>query len=187
MCIRDSSIRVLVQDKYGNEANVTRTFTVKGDNAGLTSVDLEPGAASAPLGTEYDLKLTSNAVDDVKQVDAQIEVGTNCPVKDVNFSEGYTGTSDYNEKTGVITLQAVRKEDAASKGEGTLATITVQVPTSLPDPSYVTYQVVKGSVNYVNPKEGAVLNTFATSKASVPVTAAYQLTADVMELCIRDR
>lgn len=174
------SIRVLVQDKYGNEANVTRTFTVKGDNAGLTSVDLEPGAASAPLGTEYDLKLTSNAVDDVKQVDAQIEVGTNCPVKDVNFSEGYTGTSDYNEKTGVITLQAVRKEDAASKGEGTLATITVQVPTSLPNPSYVTYQVVKGSVNYVNPKEGAVLNTFATSKASVPVTAAYQLTADVM-------
>ena len=174
------SIRVLVQDKYGNEANVTRTFTVKGDNAGLTSVDLEPGAKSAPLGTEYDLKLTSNAVDDVKQVDAQIEVGTNCPVKAVTFSEGYTGTYDYNEKTGAITLQAERSESATSKGEGTLATITVQVPTSLPDPSYVTYQVVNGSVTYVNQKEGAVLNTFATSKASVPVTAAYELTTSVM-------
>lgn len=174
------SLKVLVRDNSGNEAVVNRNFTVKGDNAGLTSVDLEPETEAASLGADYALKLTSNAVDDVQKVEAQIEVGTNCPVKNVTFSEEYDGTYAYHAETGIIELRAQRKAEATGQGQGTLATITVAVPETLTNPSYVTYRVLNGQVTYANQKEDAVINTFATSKASVPVGGAYNLDVGIM-------
>lgn len=168
------SLKVLVRDKNGNEATATRTFEVKGDNKGLTSISVDKDGDEAYLGTSYNLKLTSNKLEDVKEVAATIKVNKETPVEDVTFEDAYKdSTWNYNEEKEQLTIKATRKDDATASGEGTIAQIKVKVPGTLGKTSYVTYKVEEGTVTYVEDKDSSVINTFATSSTSVPVKATY--------------
>lgn len=168
------SLKVLVRDKNGNEATVTRTFEVKGDNKGLTSISLDKDGDEAYLGTSYNLKLTSNKLEDVKEVAATIKVNKETPVEYVTFEDAYKdSTWSYNEEKEQLTIKATRKDDATASGKGTIAQIKIKVPGTLGTTSYVTYKVEEGTVTYVEAKDSSVINTFATSSTSVPVKAAY--------------
>lgn len=168
------SLKVLVRDKNGNEATATRTFEVKGDNKGLTSISVDKDGDEAYLGTFYNLKLTSNKLEDVKEVAATIKVNKETPVEDVTFEDAYKdSTWNYNEEKEQLTIKATRKDAATASGEGTIAQIKVKVPGTLGKTSYVTYKVEEGTVTYVEDKDSSVINTFATSSTSVPVKATY--------------
>lgn len=175
------SLKVFVRDANGNEATVTRTFEVNGDNKGLTSISLEKGSEEAYLGTAYTLNLTSNKLEDVKGVSTIIKLGKETPVEDVIFEDSYKdSTWKYDEETQKLTIEAKRTENASASGKGTIAQIKVKVPANLSKTSYVTYKVEEGSVTYVEDKDGAVINTFATNTTSVPVKAAYTVKPEII-------
>ena len=172
------TVKVLVHDKYGNEAVVTRTFTVKGTDESLTSVNLESKGSNAPLGGTYEIDLTSNRLEDVKAVHAQMNV-ENAIVSDIQWAEDYERSS-FRFHDGELTMDAVRADDAESAGEGVIGTIRFSVPVDVPAGSTLNYSVNEGSVTYVSEKDSNVVNTFALPTARVPITCAYQLVFDVV-------
>lgn len=174
------SVKILTRDKNGNEATVTRTFTVNGDNEGLTSVSLEKTEDTAYIGTDYELNLTSNKLEDVKKISTTIKIGTDTPVSEVEFSRGYAGTYEYDEETGLLTIKAERQDGATVSGDGTIAAISVKLPLTLKDPAYVSYQVEEGTITYAEAKSDEMLNTFATATTQIPVKAAYSVKVGVM-------
>ena len=174
------AIKILTRDKAGNEAVVTRSFIVDGSNEGLTSVSLEKTEDFATLGKNYVLKLESNRIEDVSAVKTDIQIGTNCPVKEVRLSEEYDESYTYDAETGLLSIEALRKEGGLSEGEGTIAQIELSVPSTLPDPSFVTYQIKNGVVTYAEDKDSTVVNTFASDSVKVPVESAYQVIPGVM-------
>lgn len=172
------TVKVLVHDKYGNEAVVTRTFTVQGNDESLTSVNLEPQGNNAPLGGKYQIDLTSNKVEDVKSVSVEMTVG-NANVSGIDWAEDYKD-STYSFKDGVLAINAVRSEDAQSQGDATIGSIKMDIPYDLQAGSFLTYAVTEGSVTYATEKDSNVVNTFALPTTRIPVTAAYKLTTDVV-------
>lgn len=177
------SLKVLTRDKNGNEATVTRTFEVNGNNDGLTSVSLEKDGDVAYLGSQYGLKIVSNKLEDVKEVEAKIKINKETPVDKVEFSDSYKGSSwDYDEETEQLTIKAVKKEGASVTGEGSIAEIKVNVPPTSGSNTYVVYRVEEGSVVYAEKKDDSIINTFATKSTSIPVKAAYTVKNGTMLL-----
>ena len=172
------TVKVLVHDKYGNEAVVSRTFTVQGNDGSLTSVNLEPQGNTAPLGGQYQIDLTSNRAEDVKAVAVEMTVG-NAEVSGIDWAEDYKD-STYSFEDGVLTINAVRAEDAQSQGDTTIGSIRMDIPRDLQAGSFLTYEVTEGSVTYATAKDSNVVNTFALPTTRIPVTAAYQVTFDVV-------
>ena len=165
------TVKVLVHDQYGNEAVVSRTFTVQGNDDTLTSVNLEPLNDVAPLGGTYSIALTSNRLEDVKAVTVEMTV-ENATVDGIDFADDYSG-STYTVENGVLKINAVRSEDASGSGEGTIGTIRMSVPSDLESGSYLIYSVTEGTVTYVSEKDSNVVNTFALPATRNAVTPAY--------------
>ncbi len=170
------TVTLLAVDNNDNEASVTRTFTVDGNDESLTSVDVKGSSDVADLGEEFTLDITSNKLEDVQKVDTTVKISEGTPVKNVEFADGYTGTFNVNGDT--VSISAEKTGEQA--GEGKIATVLVDVPHTLPENSYLTYKVESGTVTYVSEKDASVANTFAASTVSVPVKAFYNVTVGTM-------
>ena len=162
------TVTLLAVDGNDNEASVTRTFTVKGNDESLTSVDID-SAAQAELGKDFALKLDSNKLEDVKIVEANIVVSEETPIKEVKFADGYEGT--YEANGNKVNIKAAKTGEQT--GEGTIATIILDVPHTVPEGYYLNYKVENGTVEYAQEKDDSFANTFATSTVKVPVIAKY--------------
>ncbi len=167
------TVKILVHDKYGNEAVVSRDFTVQGNDETLTAVNLVPLDDTAPLGGAYGIALTTNRLDDVKSVKVEMKVD-NATVDTVEFAPDYAD-STYTVENGVLTIQAVRKAEATSTGEGRIAAIRLNVPSTLEQGAALIYSVTEGSVEYATEKESNVVNTFALPATRIPVSAFYRV------------
>ena len=185
------TVKILVHDQYGNEAAVTRTFTVKGSDDTLTSVNLEPLNDEAPLGGIYQIALNTNKLEDVQAVNIEMPLA-NAVVESIDWAKDYNDSS-FTVENGVLKINAVRANGASSVGEGTIGTIKLNVPKDLKSGSFLTYSVTDGTVTYVSEKDDNVVNTFALPATRIPVTAAYQVElgvcfegADGSELTVRD-
>ncbi len=185
------TVKILVHDQYGNEAAVTRTFTVKGNDDTLTSVNLVPLNDEAPLGGAYQIALNTNRLEDVQAVSIEMPVA-NAVVDTIDWAKDYKD-STYAMENGVLKIQAVRADGASSKGEGTIGTITLNVPKDLKSGSFLTYSVTDGTVTYATEKDDNVVNTFALPATRIPVKAAYQIElgvcyegADGSEMTVKD-
>ena len=175
------SVKILVRDGYGNEATVTRTFNVNGTDSSLTAVNLVPVSENAFLGSTYQMALTSNKIEDVKGVDTEIKIGTEYSISNVTFADDYSdSTFEYNESTGILTIHAIRKENASTEGEDRIAVIDVDIPSGLSNGSALTYNVVSGKVTYVSDKDASVINTFATASTRIPIISAYDINIGTM-------
>ena len=172
------TLTVLVHDGYGNEAKVTRSFTVDGSDADLTEVNLEATSDKAPLGGVYQLELASNKLDDVAGVNIVMDV-QNAVVSGVTFVDDYAG-STFAVNGNELTINAVRKDGATSAGEGNIAVISLQVPPDVERGSFLIYSASEGSVTYVVAKDDNVINTFALPEARIPIEEVYTLTAGVV-------
>lgn len=175
------SVKILVRDGYGNEATVTRTFTVNGEDTSLTAVNLVPVSENALLGSDYQIALTSNQLQDVKGVDTVIKISSGFDVSNVEFSSDYSeSTYEFDENAETLMINAVRADNASSTGEGKIAVIDVNIPSSLSSGSALTYSVKRGEVTYTSDKDASVVNTFATASTRVPIIAAYDVNVGTM-------
>lgn len=174
------SVTLRVRDKNGNESKVTKQFTVKGDNEGLTSVSVTPQINKAWLGKTMKLNVTSSDLKNVKSTSMNLNLGTNCQVQDVEFKNGFTGSHDYDENTGTLKLTADAPASLPDNPSNDIAEVTVSIPQKQNYPAYLTYSVSDGKVECVNAASDDVLNTFATGTTSMPIKAAYTIQADTV-------
>jgi hypothetical protein len=174
------SVTLRVRDKNGNESKLTKQFTVKGDNEGLTSVSVTPKTKKAWLGKTMKFSVTSSDLKNVKSTSMNFNLGTNCQVQDVEFKNGFTGTHVYDEKTGTMKFTANAPESLPDDASEDIAEITVSIPQKQTNPAYLTYSVSDGKVECVNAADDSVLNTFATGTKSMPIKAAYTIQADTV-------
>lgn len=174
------SVTLRVRDKNGNESKVTKQFTVKGDNKGLTSVSVTPQTKKAWLGKTLKLSVTSSDLKNVKSASMNFNLGTNCKVENVEFKNGFTGSHDYDEKTGTMKLTANAPSSISDDASDNIAEITVFIPQKQNNPAYLTYSISDGKVECVNTAADDVLNTFATGTTSMPIQAAYTIQADTV-------
>ncbi|MCC3868755.1 phosphodiester glycosidase family protein [Terrisporobacter mayombei] len=175
------TVEVLVRDGFGNEATLSRTFTIKGDDK-YTNVSLEPKTLENPkLNGNYELELKSNKVKDVKSVSATIQVGSDFNEHDVKFDDNYEGTFEYIKKNNEIKLNATRKDGLSfNSGEGSIATITSKIPRNLKEGSKYSYGVTKGSIEYSTESEDNASGTFSSKMESIEVQGDYTVEADTL-------
>jgi hypothetical protein len=97
----------------------------------------------------------------------------------VEFSSGVTGTYQYADTTGKLTIDISKVENASGDE---LATITVPVPESSVEGSEISVQVISGTykVNTAASDGGAYWMGFSTPTETHKVTAAYVLETDAM-------
>ena len=178
------TVRGLVRDGYGNEATVSRSFVVEGDDESLTAIRLEAEGDTAPLGGRYPLKILTNHRDDVRELDVTLKV-ENASVPAVEFDSDFAGsTFDFDAAAGLLTLHAVRAEGAAKTGDGPICTVMLSADPTLLRSNKVAYTVTAGEViceqvTLVQEEPVHVVSTFAVSRTEVPVAAAYEVSCDL--------
>lgn len=166
-------VTIDIQDNFGNETTKDAYFTV---NTGTgTTVQLQQGAASASLGSTYEINLTTNDSADIKSITTTIHVDSSFPVSGVDFSADASGsTYAYDVSSGTLTLNVVNSSATASTA--TLATIDVSIPSSTTQGSKLDYDVLSSSIQYTQGKGGSFGASFFSLPASIPIVSAYQVT-----------
>ena len=163
------SITVTISDGFGNVVTDTRYVTVNDKTSAFGTVAVT-GKDVAEIGTEYQLKLTTDS-EKVSSVTAEIKLKDTFGIPNVTFDDGYNGTSSYEKNV----LRISAESDAPKSG--TVATITFKVSPALAKGDLFDYTVEKGSFT-ASGTDTAL--TFAQEKATVGVTAPYELSADIM-------
>ena len=130
-------------------------------------MDVSPVENVAELGGKVNLSVTANS--HVSNAFVSVKLGNQFPSYSVAFPDGVTGSWKYTKSTGTI--------DISASGEsliGKLATLIVDVPTTLAETAKFEYTVKGGSYTAAN---GDVY-TFSMPLSSLPVDAAYQISAE---------
>ena len=162
------SITVSVCDGFGNVTNETRYFTVNAASTAYGSVTLT-GEANAVIGEDYALTLNAAGSRKISSVTMELRLTDTFGAPEVSFENGYTGTYTYEKN--VLKLQAT----SASPKLGAIATVKFHVPSAAARGSLLTYTLEKVSFT-----DGGTALSFAQPAQNVGVTAAYELTADIM-------
>lgn len=162
------SVKFVISDGFGNVNTVTRYLTVDNPTSAWGSVALS-GASTGALGETYTLTLTASGWAELQALSLDVALNDSFGEPTVAFAAGYTGSFSYAD--GSLHIEAT----AASPTDATVATVSFTVPADAAKGDLLTYEVTTGSFT----EDGTALS-FAQPKASVGVTAAYTLTADVM-------
>ena len=162
------SIVLTVADGFGNVTKVTRYVKINAANSTLGTVSVN-GESTAMLGESYVLTVDIAKSERVSEFSATITLNNSFGEPTVSFENGYTGTSVF--ENGKLTIRAT----AQTPKSGTAAKITFRVDPATARGTLLNYEV----------KEGAYLDadkklTFASEPTSVGVTAAYELSTDIM-------
>lgn len=162
------SITLTVSDGFGNVTKQTGYVKVKAANSKLGSVTLS-GETSAMLGESYALHLNVEQSAKVTEVSTEIALNNSFGEPLVTFENGYTGTSAF--ENGKLTIHAETERTMS----GTVAKITFTVDPATARGTLLNYEVKTGSFI-----DGGKQYTFASEPTAVGVTAAYELSTDVM-------
>ena len=171
------SITFYLKDGFGNVTRETRYFTIEGEESQYTGIDF--AADGEPVvGKDWKLHLTTNNIADVSTMTAVVQLSRGYSPT-VEFSSGVTGTYQYADTTGKLTIDISKVENASGDE---LATITVPVPESSVEGSEISVQVISGTykVNTAASDGGAYWMGFSTPTETHKVTAAYVLETDAM-------
>ena len=176
------SITFYLKDGYGNVTRETRYFTVNAEQADLPGVTLQ--ATSQPnVGQAWNVGLTSDDLSSITSMTANVSVTRSYPVTDVVFPEGVTGTWNYDSSKGVVTID-ISTIDHAVFAADQLASIVVNIPTSVAEGSSLNVQVTKGSYGCKQTEDLDIsdLNQYAsgftTPVTNYPIEATYRIQAD---------
>ena len=124
------NVVVHVEDKFGNIATKTGTFTINDPAGPTTNVTLEP-SAQALAGNAFEMKINTNDSEFVKELEISIqlnEIGTVDATGGVVFAASAQGSSYSFNKTplgGVLTINLVN--NITFPAVETLATINVNI------------------------------------------------------------
>ena len=161
-----------IQDNFGNETTKDSYFTINAGNN--TKVELVKGGDSAPLGGTYKLKLVTNNSADVKKITAQINIGKNFPVTNVEFGADEAGsTYSYDSASGNLTLSIV---NSSAQTSDTVGTIDISVPSGSPEKSHIDYSVLNSKIEYKEDKGAAYCPTFSCMPGTIPVVSGLTVT-----------
>ena len=176
------SITFYLKDGYGNVTRETRYFTVNAEQADLPGVTLQ--ATSQPnVGQAWNVGLTSDDLSSITSMTANVSVTRSYPVTDVVFPEGVTGNWNYDSSKGVVTID-ISTIDHAVFAADQLASIVVNIPTSVTEGSSLNVQVTKGSYGCKQTEDLDIndLNQYAsgftTPVTNYPIEATYRIQAD---------
>ena len=174
------SIKIAVRDKFGNETTETRYFIVKGEE-NHTTVDLAPTTDKNPvLNKNFDLALTTGSIEDIYSINTNIKINNKFSDFEVKFNDDYEGTSSYDSKSGIIKINATRKESATSTNKGSIATITFKIPKGLTKGTKFTYCAESGEITYNSEREDGFISSFATLQNSLDVDAPLVVKPETM-------
>ena len=162
------SITLTVSDGFGNVTKVTRYVRVEAAASTLGTVCVS-GESTAMLGESYALSVDIAKSERVSAFSATITLNDSFGEPTVTFENGYNGTAAYeNDK---LTINAT----AQTPKSGTAAKITFNLDPATARGTLLNYEVKEGS--YV---DGGNKLTFASAPTSVGVSAAYELSTDIM-------
>ena len=175
------SITFYLKDGYGNVTRETRYFNVVADDAKLPAVKLD--VTGAPIvGSKWKLTLTGSDLTSITALSADISVTRSYPAT-VIFPDGVTGTYNYNAAKGLVTVEISGIDHTVFKADR-LATVLVDVPTSVTEGSSINVRVTKGSYG-CKQTEGLDISDvnqyaagFSTQLLTYPVEAIYRIQAD---------
>ena len=175
------SITFYLKDGYGNVTRETRYFTVVADDAKLPGVSLD--IQGAPIvGKPWVMELNSSDPASITSLSANISLTRKYPAA-VTFPDGVNGTYDYDAAKGVVSV-SITGIDHDVYTAGALATVSVDIPTSVVEGSSINVRVTKGSYG-CKQTEGMSIGEvnqyaagFSTPVENYPVEAVYRITAD---------
>ena len=170
------TIAVSVRDGFGNETTETRSFVVKTDAAVKhSSVSVSAAETNAVIGKSVNLNITATGNDVLKST-TLLGFGVNFKDYTVKFSDNYDGTYSYSKLSKTLTVNAQRKADAAADDGNVIATVSVNIPTSLSASDNFEYTVKGGC--YTN--ADGYYASYSAPEAKLPVTAAYQISTEII-------
>ena len=164
------SVTVSLRDKFGNETEETRFFTVKTGMA-VPAVTVVPAEDSAILGNKMILEVRATETG-ITKMENTIRLSNRFPAPVVTFAENYDGTYSYNKTTNTLSISAELKAaaPAAAAEEAVLiAEIAVDVPANLTENDLFLYEVKSGSYTTADDK------FFTYSAGTVEQTVAAQI------------
>ncbi len=168
------TVTVKVKDKFGNEVKDTRSFVID-TNTPITTTTVNIGTATdkAIIGKTIDLqiKASDNTVIDSTTI---FKLGNQFKDYEVKFSENYEGTVVKSNIEKTITVNAIRKQDAAQEDDNIIATLSVQVPSDLKVTDYFNYIVSGGKFETA---DGAY-DTYSSSEVKIPIGSDYEITSE---------
>lgn len=161
------SIKISVADGFGNVTTDVRYITVNDEKSTLGSVAVS-GDTTGEIGKDYVLTVNTGNYSAISTANISVEMNDTFGEPTVAFQNGFTGSSAFAD--GVLTITM----DASAATAETAAEITFHVPVNTDRNTQLTYSA---SGSFVC---GESTLTFAQPKAAAGVTAAYNITADVM-------
>ena len=178
------SLTVTVRDKAGNETSETTYFTVQAADNAAAVVTVEPDGTAAVLGQQLCLEIRG---DNVESVSTQLKLSKLFPDYTVEFSDSYEGSYAYKSFTGVVSIDAQRKESAQSSD--LIARVKFDVPVDLRQSDVFSYTVKSCAYELTDLSRG----TFSAQEITLPVAAYYTLLAEPIivgssgTICVKDR
>lgn len=162
------SIMLRVSDGFGNVTKLTRYINVNAAGSKLGTVVLA-GESTATLGEDYTLTLTLDNSTGITGFATALATNGSFGEPSVTFENGYEGTAAYENNT--LKLQA----SAATPKTGVAATIKFHVDPATARGTTLHYELKSGSFT-----DGGKEYTFGVLPTDVDVTAAYELSTDIM-------
>lgn len=173
------NIEISVTDNYGNTTTERRTFTVAGEVTNDTVLDYVALDEAPILGSVYTTAITANDISDINSVDVSVKIYSNL----INYWNKFTveagdgfeleGEAEYDTKEDAINFKVVKKSGAAVlaselTGNDIIAKIKFNIPNNIPEGLKVTYEIVKGEVEYSSAKDEKFVGGFYGAVSAEP-------------------
>ena len=166
-----------VEDNFGHITTRTGSFTINASGGSTTAVTLVPDD-QATVGSTFEMKINSNDLEDVKELDISLEFETNtgsiASIDGVVFAESAAGSSyTFSPGTRVLTLNLKNDVAIAASGAGTLATIKVDISKNSSETDVLMCSPVTAKIIYAD-DSFSLFSLF--NKFTKNVEAAYDFT-----------
>lgn len=174
-----------VKDEAGNITRETRSFTITGADATYKSYPTMSVEHSDELylGDELTLSYKTDYEDlsNVSSVEATINMNRNYPVKDVVFSDDFTGSYTYN--AGVLKVTGHVKDGVTTASDDTFFQVIVSVPTTLTEGSNFNFEVAAAYLTLKTDQltdKNVLTWSMALPTVYLPIQAKYAVKADTI-------
>lgn len=165
------TVSVVIRDGFGNETTETREFTVNtGKTADHSKVTVEAVEEKAILGKTVNINIYADG-NDIARSETILKLNNLFKKYTVTYSDNYEGTDSFSNLSENITVKATRKAEATAEDGNLIATVAVEVPTSLAATNKLNYTVVGGCYETLD----GVYQSYYVPTRTLSVDAAYKL------------
>lgn len=178
----EHNIKFLVRDGFGNETTKSVNFVVNGNEQIAPEFGFKAEEETVVLYGDANLTITSDKLEDVKDVTAKIKLTSEYTDYEVIYADGFEEAAApvYNAKESTVTVSAKKTDGATVSGAGKVATLKVKIPGTINKGSNFQYSVVSAKANVVDKDAKDMTVSFFTTTKKLPITAKYILDIPVL-------